>query len=149
MKTMARTVLSVAVILASLGLSTASAGAGGMFGPLAGSFDWTADFQIGFESRTYTARSTGTHKISIKAIQNTSGQSSANCTSSQSVEVTLYSEAAPTDDNHGTKTVPCSGGTVSWTNRAADTYYFYARVTGNWDSGDLTSRRTSGTTTYP
>ncbi|MEW2494357.1 hypothetical protein AB0942_12550 [Streptomyces nodosus] len=121
----------------------------GVYGALAGSFDWTADFQIGFESRTYTAVNSGTHKVKINAIQNTSGRSPANCTSSQAVQVTLYREDFPTDTSLGMKTLPCSGGTASWSGAPADTYYFYVRVTGNYDSADLTSRRATGTTTYP
>ncbi|QXE38048.1 hypothetical protein KQY30_31270 [Streptomyces sp. GMY02] len=65
------------------------------------------------------------------------------------VQITLYREAFPSDQSYGTKSVSCSGGSASWTSVPADTYYFYARVTGNWDSGDTTSRRLSGTTTYP
>ncbi|WP_446038120.1 hypothetical protein [Streptomyces sp. SID1121] len=118
-------------------------------GMFAGSFNWTADFQIGFESRTYTAVNSGTHRISTGAVSNTSGSSSANCTGSQVVQITLYREAFPTDQSYGTKNVSCSGGSASWTSVPADTYYFYARVTGNWDDVDTTSRRLSGTTTYP
>ncbi|GAQ56620.1 hypothetical protein [Streptomyces acidiscabies] len=126
-----------------------SGSASGEVGFRGGSFTWVADFQIGFESRHYTAVDAGTHRIQINGISNTSGSPSAGCGSSQEVQVTLHSEDFPGDDSHGMKTLPCSGGTVSWTGRPADTYYFYVRVTGNWDSDDLTSRRATGTTSYP
>ncbi|MET9483284.1 hypothetical protein [Streptomyces sp. NPDC006638] len=87
--------------------SEPSAAGTGMF---AGSFNWTADFQIGFECRTYTAVNSGTHRISTGAVSNTSGRPGANCAGNQVVKITLYREAFPTDQSYGTKNISCSGG---------------------------------------
>lgn len=115
------------------------------------SFNWSAKFQIGFYTRTYTARSEGTHKFTTDGVKNRSGSSAANCSRGAVIQVTMYAEASPSDDRIGsTRTLNCKrGGTATWTNVSPDTFYYYVKVTGNYETGGEYSRRLDGTVTYP
>ncbi|MFJ6106048.1 hypothetical protein ACIQHY_34310 [Streptomyces sp. NPDC092359] len=115
------------------------------------SFTWGAKFQIGFNTRTYTSNTKGTHTFQTGGLQNLSGVWNAGCTDGASIEVTLYAEDWPTDAKIGTtRKLSCTnGGSTSWTNTSPDTFYYYVKVTGNWDSNDLYSRGLNGSVTYP
>ncbi|MFC8294792.1 hypothetical protein ACFUJ0_11380 [Streptomyces sp. NPDC057242] len=115
------------------------------------SFSWSSKFQIGFYTRHYTSNAKGTHTFKTGGVQNLSGAWEAGCTTGSVIEVTMYAEDFPYDDKIGTtKTLSCTnGGTASWTGISPDTFYYYVKVAGNWDSNDLYSRGLSGSVSYP
>lgn len=103
------------------------------------SFDWTANFNARLESREYSTPNAGTHRISFSAGQN--------CRSGETINVELFAQDFPGDDSFGSRDITCSsGGTATFTNVRADTFYFVL-TSSHW--GTLPNRVLNGTTVYP
>lgn len=111
-------------------------------GLLAGSFSWTADFQIGIWSRYYNTPNSGTHTVVVNNI--------TNCDSSyNTATLELYRSTAIGQEKIGTtRHFSCSGATLRWNSVPSGEFQWYLRVDGYWGN-DPYGRHASGTTSYP
>ncbi|TQN30219.1 hypothetical protein FHX37_0080 [Haloactinospora alba] len=109
--------------------------------PLDGSFNWTAEFDVGIYSRTYSTPNNGTHEVQVDSI--------TNCDPAHGTAyIRLERDQLIGWSSEGTQTIDCDGGTATFTGIDSGTFRWYMRVHGD-SSGSEFGRDASGTTTYP
>src|SRR5690625_4319966 len=75
---------------------------------LDGSFNWTAEFDVGIYSRTYSTPNNGTHTVQVDSI--------TNCDPARGTAfIRLERDELIGWSTEGTQTIDCSGGTATFT----------------------------------
>lgn len=105
-----------------------------------GEFEWTAEFDRGIFSRTYSTPNTGTHAVTVDNI--------TNCATNDYPRIRLERQnSLGVWTAVDTKNIECSGGVAVFTVFDSGTFRWHMEL--NFSTGDLYGRYATGTTTYP
>lgn len=107
------------------------------FGILGGGFSWTAYFDESIESRVWEQVYAGTVRLTVGVV--------SNCASG-TIVARVRNRFFP-HTSYGTRDIPCSGTTATWTGVPAGQYRFTLQDTITWDGNE--DHYTAGYLTYP